>query len=456
VRIYPGEGIREDAPLHVLACHAAPVTALAYNAAAGVGVSADQKGMIEYWDCAPGEGYGMPTRKVAFQYKLETDLYDLAKAKTQCTAMAFSRDGRRLALAARDRRVRVLDFARGKLQRVYDEGPRVYDAASRAGRLGLDALNYGRRSAVEQELAESQEATALANLAFDDSGHFLLYAALTGVKVVNLETDRVARTLGRREGERFLAVALYQGVPKVDSQMMMARQKGKAAKMAEELAKGPEEDPCLFATAFKKRRFYIFSSREPTETVGGGEDGDDTGRDVFNEKPTAEEQVAVFAESKKALGQEAVLRTTLGDVHLKLYHQECPRTVENFSEHGRGGYYDGLIFHRVIKGFMIQTGDPLGDGTGGESIWGGEFEDEFHRSLRHDRPFTVSMANAGPNTNGSQFFITTVPCPWLDQKHTVFGRVTKGMETCQAIENAKVDRFDKPYEDIKIINVEII
>ncbi len=105
---------------------------------------------------------------------------------------------------------------------------------------------------------------------------------------------------------------------------------------------------------------------------------------------------------------------------------------------------------------MIQTGDPTGIGTGGESIWGGEFEDEFHPRLRHDRPYTVSMANAGPNTNGSQFFVTVVPTPWLDNKHTVFGRVVRGMEVAQSISNAKCHpKTDKPYDDISIVSVTV-
>ena len=102
---------------------------------------------------------------------------------------------------------------------------------------------------------------------------------------------------------------------------------------------------------------------------------------------------------------------------------------------------------------MIQGGDPLGDGTGGESIWGKEFADEFS-DLKHDKPFTVSMANAGPNTNGSQFFITTEKTPWLDNKHTIFGRAYQGLEVIHQIENTKV-RKEKPEEDIKIVNISI-
>ena len=132
-----------------------------------------------------------------------------------------------------------------------------------------------------------------------------------------------------------------------------------------------------------------------------------------------------------------------------------PKTVENFTTHCRNGYYDDVIFHRIIKGFMIQTGDPLGDGTGGTSIWGSEFEDEINRDLRHDRAGVLSSANAGPNTNGSQFFITTVPTPWLDGKHSVFGRVSKGMDIVNKIENLKVDKADRPLEDVKIVSASV-
>jgi peptidylprolyl isomerase domain and WD repeat-containing protein 1 len=105
---------------------------------------------------------------------------------------------------------------------------------------------------------------------------------------------------------------------------------------------------------------------------------------------------------------------------------------------------------------MIQTGDPSGDGTGGSSIWGGEFEDEIRPNLNHDQPFVLSMANAGPNTNSSQFYITTVPCPWLNGKHTVFGRVTRGMEVASEIEGVRVDDRKKPLMDVRIRLIKVL
>ena len=141
---------------------------------------------------------------------------------------------------------------------------------------------------------------------------------------------------------------------------------------------------------------------------------------------------------------------------MQLFPHECPMTVENFVGLAKKEYYSNMIFHRVIKGFMIQTGDPGGDGTGGESLWGGHFKDEFHPKLKHDRPFMLGMANAGKDTNGSQFYITMGPCPWLDGKHTVFGKVIKGMDVTQQIEVTKTDDNDRPLIDIKLQTIKVI
>ncbi len=130
------------------------------------------------------------------------------------------------------------------------------------------------------------------------------------------------------------------------------------------------------------------------------------------------------------LTYSATIKTAGGDIVLRLYADKAPNTVNNFVFLARDGFYDGVIFHRVIENFMAQTGDPTGTGTGGP---GYQFEDEFHPDLRHDGPGVLSMANAGPGTNGSQFFITHIETDWLDDKHSVFGYVSSGMEVVLAI-----------------------
>ncbi|KXZ54623.1 hypothetical protein GPECTOR_4g688 [Gonium pectorale] len=441
-----------DAAVAVVQVHRAPVTAMRYNALLDTVVSADAKGFIEYW-C--GTSYGHPDGgRVGWSSKLDTDLFDLAKAKTTARSLEVSSDGQQFAMVCADRRVRVFKFSTAKLRRVYDES---YDAANELQRNGgdifqLEDIDFGRRMAVERELAAAPEEThGTPNAVFDESGNFLLYGTLLGVKVVNLVTNKVVRILGKVENtERYLTLALYQGAPR-----------GKASKLrglptAEQVDKMlGGADPTLFACAFRKQRFYLFTQREPTEP----EDHTQPGRDVFNEKPALDDLIAAEGGAPvpaHSLPHGARLHTTRGDITVRLFPDECPRTIENFTTHARNGYYDGVLFHRVIKGFMIQTGDPLGDGTGGESIWGGEFEDEFHKALRHDRPGILSMANAGPNTNGSQFFITTVPTPWLDNKHTVFGRVVRGMDVVTAIERSRVNKDDKPFDDIKILNIAML
>lgn len=183
----------------------------------------------------------------------------------------------------------------------------------------------------------------------------------------------------------------------------------------------------------------------------------------------------------EAKGPVALIKTTKGDVKVKLFEEEAPKTVRNFVELAKKGYYDGVIFHRIIKDFMIQGGDPTGTGMGGESIYGGAFEDEFSRQLFNLRG-ALSMANAGPNTNGSQFFIvqnTNVSgqmlgqlkdagfpeeiveayqkggTPWLDFRHTVFGHVMDGMAVVDEIADVQVGPQDRPVEDVVITSIEI-
>lgn len=187
----------------------------------------------------------------------------------------------------------------------------------------------------------------------------------------------------------------------------------------------------------------------------------------------------------------AVIRTNRGDIKVRLFPEVAPKAVENFLGHAESGYYDGIIFHRVIKDFMIQGGDPTGSGMGGESIWNKNFEDEFHEDYRNFKG-ALSMANAGPGTNGSQFFIVHAGnfpeefigkieaqnivegldakfnsrvkeaymevggTPWLDYKHTVFGQVFEGMDVVNKISDVKVDFMDKPLDEVAIETVEIV
>ncbi len=145
-----------------------------------------------------------------------------------------------------------------------------------------------------------------------------------------------------------------------------------------------------------------------------------------------------------------VFETNQGNIEITLFNDKAPKTVENFVGLTKKGYYNGLIFHRVIKSFMVQGGDPTGTGSGGNSLWGGDFEDEIS-DLTFDKPGLLAMANRGPNTNGSQFFITTVPTGWLNGNHTIFGQVTSGYDVVTKIENTKTGPGDRPVQDQKIL-----
>jgi len=146
-----------------------------------------------------------------------------------------------------------------------------------------------------------------------------------------------------------------------------------------------------------------------------------------------------------------VFETNLGNIELTLKPDVAPKTCENFIGLVKMHYYDGIIFHRIIKNFMIQGGDPTGTGAGGESIWKKPFADEFAAAVKFDKPGLLAMANRGPSTNGSQFFITTAATPWLNMKHTIFGEVTAGYDIVKKMETVKTGPADCPVEAVKIL-----
>ena len=443
VHIYNTRG--EELSKHTLS-HASRLTHLRFNPYAGACVSIDANGVIEYWS---NETFTLPKEAVSFKRKFDTDLFALARDQVQATSLEISHDGSMFSIMGANKRVYIYKFVTGKHHRVYDETLDQFVELQRNGtddKYKLDELDFGKRIATEKEMERFPGMIPPSNVVFDVTGNFVLYSTLLGVKVLNIRNNTLECVLGKLENtERFLSVALFQG--KVEATQQMLQQLGQGV-----LAQSKLPDPTVFAIAWRRSRFYLLTRHEPNDVAA-----DDTvGRDVFNEKPSSED-VALLSNTK-AVSSTAVMRTNYGDIHLQLYPQECPKTVENFVGHCKSGYYNDVIFHRIIKGFMIQTGCPYGDGTGGESIWGGNFQDEFHPKLKHEK-FVLSMANKGPATNGSQFFITTAPAEWLDNKHTVFGRVTKGADVVTAIENVPVIEKgagkDKPKEPVRITNIEL-
>jgi peptidylprolyl isomerase domain and WD repeat-containing protein 1 len=491
-------------------------------------LSTDARGIVEVWSTSGqslaslGRPCARTSNGISYESKLDTDLYELVKKKTFCVASAATSD--LYALYCYDGKIRIYSHETGRILAKLDERLSTYekeqeqrhqqdtsepdparDRVESTGIANLDALEFGRRAAVEREIhssavmaqnltmsPEQGEVNVKASssnqrmtIQFDPSGAYLLVPTLLGIKIVDWRRRRTCAILGEADASqlRFLSACLCPGDAKVNRQMELARMSadgGANASTDDKSGSEPQKpinDCLVIALAYQKQRLYIFSHVDPVVVQSTiFKDGDAppsslstaavlSSRDVWNEAPSASDALQMDALRSQNQGQRGgdkrlplacVLRTTMGDIKIQLFSSQVPRTIENFAGHAASGYYDGVIFHRVIKGFMLQTGDPLGDGTGGESIWGGEFEDEFVQGLRHDRPFTVSMANAGPNTNGSQFYITTVATPWLDQKHTVFGRVVSGMDVCTMIENVRTDDLDKPLNEIRIVNVDLV
>ena len=335
------------------------------------------------------------TLKSAVKSKLDTDLFALKKAKTTSLALAIGTDV--FAVMTVDLDILIFNINTCRI---------------------IKRMNLGSEKKIPDQIV---------GMCF--AGKILIAPSSLGIHMFDLDDGPLA-VLGKVEtSERFLDVCLFQGESLRESKLLTGEG-------------GNEDffDPTIIATALGKPRFYLFSNRLPKES-----------RDVFNEEIV--KNASKLPSVSFAAPTRATLNTTMGDIQLSLLPLLAPKAVENFVTLAKSGYFDGTVFHRVVKGFMIQTGDP--EGTGGESIWGKGFPDEISSHAKFNKPFVLAMANYGPGTNGSQFFITTVPTPWLDGKHTIFGSVVDGFDVVTRIENLETGQDDRPKDDVKILTIRL-
>lgn len=436
------------APLARARLHAAPVLALTFSPATGLIISADSNGTIECWSPDASAAFAAPPGTLDYASKLDTDLFALARAKTHATAITTSKQ--LFAVSSTDGHVRVFHIPTGRMTREFAEGCEDYASGS-ASSPALSPQELATRIArerVARQAAAAHTAALLApraanaaaeadanvpplalsaprepplNALFDASGFLLLVPTLLGIKVISLDSNKCIALIGAADAAASPppgGLALFQGVPNMGGSQAPG---GGGVSFSGDAA--PLADPMLFGIAPPARtRFLLFSRREP-DGAAELEEGDDApsllaARDTLNEPPNRADAAAAAAARDAATarrpggaaaapGREVCITTDRGDIIVQLFPQDAPKAVENFLALSRRGYYAQAQFFRVIKGFMCQTGDPTNSGTGGESIWGTEFDDEIVAHRRFTAPGVLAMANAGPKTNGSQFFITT-------------------------------------------------
>ena len=382
------------------------IQCIGFNQKIGIGASVDQKGFVMFWD--------LNGKCPEFEYKsvLQTNYLELLQIKKdkKVVSLTFSNDGKYLALCCTDWIVRVFDVNKGTIIR------RFYDDLDGSKTYGLDEDYLKARVILENHYRQEFE---YYNVSFDETGTILMLPSAFGIKFYNVKTGTLLRIIGRVEKqERYNSLCLISS-----------------------------PTPMLLATAFDKQRIYLFTN----------ENGKDGKRDALNEK-TTEERVKNTTRARRLVVSQlpkfATLHTMKGDIKFEMFADECPMTVENFVTHAKRGYYDNTRIIRVVRDFCIQMGDPTGTGIGGESIWGGFFEDEaLENGHKFDEPFMVGMANEGKNKNGSQFFITTVVATHLNGKHTCWGRVISGKENIFSIQSVDTDQYNHPKQPILLVNI---
>ena len=378
-----------------------PISLIAFNVVKKCAISVDADGVIELWN---NDGTN-PT--FDFNSTFQTDFYVLAQNSLSACSIAIAKPGNYFALCCSDWAVRVFDFNTGKIVQTITE--------VNENKYNLDKDDYDSRVVIERQYLASNSYFAVD---FDDSGNIIAVPSMFGLKFISVQSGDLLRIIGRVEKhERFNSVSLLQN-----------------------------EYPMGILTAFDKQRFYLFTTKPPESFK----------RDVVNEKTVEKtsKSVKVKRTAPTKLPTIATLHTSYGSIKFEMYPDECPLTVENFVTHAKRGYFDNIKFHRVVRDFCVQTGDPTGLGTGGESIWGKNIDDEIlPDGHTFDEAGMVGMANYGKNTNASQFFITTRPAPNLNGSHTCWGKVIEGMENVKKMELVDCDMYNHPRSEIKLVNI---
>ena len=321
------------------------------------------------------------TNGIAYTSKMDTQLYQLVKNKTHAIAMCvLPKTGTHVFVYGADNRIRIFHHATGTIVVKYDERLTVYDKSF--AKYNMDAMDYGKRAATEREMASTSiwsgtTPASSANpmlqrlsLQVDPSGKYLFLPTLLGIKVIDWQRNKLIKIIGKSDASqlRFVSLCLCWGNAKINRQMQLARGAAAISSAAKEKSEKadckPESDALVVALAYEKRRFYVFSHLDPLKIAEDAEDETNTQddpasrRDQWNEPPTAEDRLGMRGsefgshlqnEAARKMGSTAILRTSMGDIHIKLFTAEVPRTLENFCGHAKSGYYDNVIFHRIIK-----------------------------------------------------------------------------------------------------------
>ncbi|KAI1727510.1 cyclophilin type peptidyl-prolyl cis-trans isomerase/CLD domain-containing protein [Ditylenchus destructor] len=351
IEILDGKGT--TVPLHVIEnLHSKPVILMDYSHAMDLIISIDEMGMIEY-SSGSRNSYGFPNN-CKWEYKTDTDLFELLKLKQFATSLKISPNGSTFSIVTSDRTILIFDLKTAMiLTRLNETLQRYVERGKETKGFGMQNMEWNRRIALEKELNKDPASFRYLRIAYDESSNFLIYPTPLGISVYNIITGEVIREIGKGENIRFLGVALCKAVPNASEKLQ-----GAATSFDVEAAENPnlkagEPDPMIIACGCKRNRFYIFTNVEPYSTE---DEGDGASRDIFNEKPTKEDIITSVADDapQTKLCDKATIHTTYGDIYVELYPDKCPKTVENFCTHARRGYYNGHTFHRVIKSFMIQ------------------------------------------------------------------------------------------------------